>query len=965
MAVLTEDALTVAVRRYFLNEEEGWENNCRRVAKFAASAEVPEKIAYWEEKFAEMIFDMKFLPGGRILRNAGKLKGNTFNCFVLGVEDDIVSIGDLLKHCLIVWADGAGVGVDFSPLRPVGASLKTKGGESSGLVSFVTAVDHIAKTIETGGSRRSAALAMVKVNHPEVEGFINAKLKDGVLSNFNISVAVNEEFLTAVEKGNGTKWDLEFGGRVYKTVDAKELWQKIMFNMLEHAEPGLINESNLVKNNSYFFDPISCVNPCSELPLGVWAACLLGSLVLPSFVKQKNTDLTGLAETIETAVRFLDNIIDVNYYSIQQVENKVKLGRRQGLGTMGLADYLFKKELRYGSPKALSEIERLYKFIRDKAYESSVKLAIEKGAFPRFDKVMYGKASFIRKLPASLRKSIKDHGSRAVTILTQPPTGCLVGNTLIPSNKGLLQIKDFNSINTTHPIKITSDFGISHFKKFYNQGEAETFTIETKKGYSLQGTADHRVRILSDGNGYLWKKLEDLEKGDWVVMKKNFIIDRKTWVRKEVAELLGFYMADGWWTVSGRGRRLYFSIHKKEVNYVLDLIEKSFGSTFVLNPIVRDLGDKSARIEVNSKKLFDWFDRYECVKKGAVNIFIPDIILSSSKEVIGGFIKGFLYGDGQFNKKYNVFRFNTISKVFVKQLQTVLLGLGFPSRLREEPINDSFMAIKGREIKQNFPCFRLELSNHYSKELSNFIDSKFTIHDVSPSFEIVPLFPDEINKLKSVRINKNKTFTTKSNYLNNEVDSNWFILNDLFIDIIDNVCKLKVERIYDIEIYEKTHTYVANGFITHNTTSLVAGVTSGIEPLFCKAYKRKDNIGERVYIHPLFKEFENSEIPEWFVDTFDLDPVDHFEIQSVIQRFTDGAISKTVNLPKETTVETLNDLLLEYIWDLKGVTVYRDGSREGQPLEPLEKDEIKEYMNKGSNSLMEEDVECASGTCDI
>ena len=570
--MLTDDALNVVRRRYFLNDEEGWEHNCRRVARFAASAEAPNQLSFWTEKFAEMIYNIKFVPGGRILRNAGRLKGSVFNCYVLPVEDDIQSIGDLLKNSLIIWSEGGGIGVNFSPLRPKGAPLKTKEGHSSGLVSFISVLDAAAGVIKVGGQRRAACIAIVKSSHPEIERFIDAKLKDGVLSCFNISVSVDQDFLNAVEKGNGTKWDLNFGGQDWGNVDAKELWQKIISNMIEHAEPGLINERNLAKNNSYYFNPVIATNPCGELGLGAWEACDLGSLVLPNFVKHKNTDLAGLAETIETAIRFLDNVIDVNYYSIFEIENKVKLGRRIGLGTMGLADYLFKKELRYGSPAAIAEVERLYRFIRDKAYEASIKLAMEKGVFPKFDKIAYGQASFIRKLRPSLRRSIKDHGTRNVTLMTQPPTG---------------------------------------------------------------------------------------------------------------------------------------------------------------------------------------------------------------------------------------------------------------------------------------------------------------------------------------------------------------------------------------------------------TTSLVAGVTSGIEPLFCKAYRREDNIGERIYIHPILKELGDKETPEWFVDVFDLTPTDHFETQAAVQRATDGAVSKTINLPKDTTTETLSDLVLEYIWDLKGVTVYRDGSRKGQVLKPLEKEEIKGYIDKGTNSLDEKDVDCVSGVCNV
>jgi len=204
---------------------------------------------------------------------------------------------------------------------------------------------------------------------------------------------------------------------------AEELWNKIVQNMIDSGEPGLINWNNFAKNNSYYFAPINAANACSELPLENYGICNIGSLVLPRFIKGTQTSWKELEDATRTAVRYLDNVIDVNHYLLPEIEVAAKNARRCGLGTMGLADYLFSKKLTYGSPKAITEVERLYKFIRDIAYHESMLLAQEKGAFPKFDKVDFGKASFVRKLPHSLRLDIKKHGIRNCTLLAIAPTG--------------------------------------------------------------------------------------------------------------------------------------------------------------------------------------------------------------------------------------------------------------------------------------------------------------------------------------------------------------------------------------------------------------------------------------------------------------------------------------------------------------------------------------------------------------
>ncbi len=596
---LSENALQIAESRYFLNGET-WETCTERVADAVAHPE-PSKQKY-KEKFHEMIHEMFFIPGGRIMRNSHRARGSMFNCYHLPIGDSIEEIGQFYKDALILWSEGGGVGCNFTSLRPEGSDILGKGGQSSGLVSFMVVADFISKVIESGGERRAAAIGHIDVTHPEIMNFIDAKLikpdvgswlredtpkeiikfvKEkvdiGALSHFNISVVVNNDFLEAAE--TNSSWDFQFKQKKYGTIQARDLWDKIVNNMVNCAEPGLINWSNFSKNNSWYFEPVLGSNPCGEAILGPYGVCDLGSLVLPNFITGTvNTNWVKLEQTIDLAVRFLDNVIDINKYTLKEIDISAHSSRRIGLGVLGVAEYLFAKKIRYGSEKAVVEIERLMRFIRDAAYKASIRLATEKGSFPKFDPVLFGKSSFIRKLPAMMRTDIKKHGVRNTTLMAIAPTG---------------------------------------------------------------------------------------------------------------------------------------------------------------------------------------------------------------------------------------------------------------------------------------------------------------------------------------------------------------------------------------------------------TISLLADYTSGIEPLFAKAYIRKDRVGERVYVHPKYKDLMDSDgkkIPDWLVDAFDLSPEDHFEIQCAVQKYVDGGVSKTINLPKDTKPEELSKLLLEYVYDLKGVTVYRDGSREGQILNSIPHQEaLKRYKNKTQIDIHPsmEDVACSTSGCEV
>lgn len=410
--------------RYAFKEDEDWQGLAERVGRGGASVEDGQRSKY-EEIFSQMIHDMLFLPGGRILRNIGRPRGTLFNCYVEPLEDSIEEIGQFQMNCGILWSEGGGVGTNASFLRPEDAPIVQKGGESSGPISFLKWANAGANCIKTGGARRAACLALMLVSHPDIFNFINAKLKEGELNCFNISVGVMEDFLDAVEAND--EWNLKWHHRMWRTVHARDIWNLVLENMVKCAEPGLINWDNLRNNNSYYFDPIVSTNPCGEVPLGAHGVCCLGSLVLPRFISKKNTNWKLMKETVYNAVRFLDNVIQVNQYpiTIPEIQRKAFDGRRIGLGFMGLAEYLFAKKVRYGSPEAIDEIEKLVKNIRNYAYEASIKIADEKGSFPKFDTKMYSKAHFIRGLPASIRMDIKKYGIRNVTLMAVAPTGTI------------------------------------------------------------------------------------------------------------------------------------------------------------------------------------------------------------------------------------------------------------------------------------------------------------------------------------------------------------------------------------------------------------------------------------------------------------------------------------------------------------------------------------------------------------
>jgi ribonucleoside-diphosphate reductase alpha chain len=419
-----------------------------RVAKAVAAAEPKKSRARWARTYAEAMADFAFLPAGRILAGAGSGRAVTlFNCFVMGrIEDDLASIFDNVKQAALTMQQGGGIGHDFSTLRPKGALVKSIGADASGPVSFMDVWDAMCRTIMSAGARRGAMMGTLRCDHPDIEAFIDAKSDPQRLRNFNLSVLVTDAFIRAVR--NGEPWPLVFEGKLYRTVDARALWDRLMRATYDYAEPGVVFIDRInALNNLNYCETISATNPCGEQPLPPHGACLLGSINLARlidkpFAPDARLDEARLEQLTATAVRFLDSAIDISNFPLPAQEQEAKAKRRIGLGVTGLADALILVGVRYGTPEAAALARRWMATIERAAYLASAGLAREKGAFPLYDAERFLAARNVQRLAGDVRAAIAQHGIRNGLLTSIAPTGTislLAGNV----SSGIEPVFDF------------------------------------------------------------------------------------------------------------------------------------------------------------------------------------------------------------------------------------------------------------------------------------------------------------------------------------------------------------------------------------------------------------------------------------------------------------------------------------------------------------------------------------------
>ena len=396
---LSQNAVKVLAKRYLLKNEQGRiietpARMFRRVAKAVAQAEAlyRRSTSKAEKEFYEMLTNLEFLPNSPTLMNAGTEIGQLSACFVLPVEDSIKSIFRAVENMAIIHQSGGGTGFSFSKIRPKGDIVRKTRGIASGPVSFMTVFDQTTEVIKQGGRRRGANMGILHVSHPDIVEFINSKTKENMLKNFNISVAVTEEFMNAVAK-NKEFWLVNpRTKKQVKMVSAKIIFELMIKSAWGQGDPGIvfIDEIN-DKNPTPSAGEIESTNPCGEQPLLPYESCNLGSINLSKMVRNSKTDWTKLKKTVRTAVHFLDNVIDTNKFPLEEIEEMTKANRKIGLGVMGFSEMLVKLKIPYDSEKATVFAEKLMKFITTEARKKSEELGKERGSFPNFDKSVYAK----------------------------------------------------------------------------------------------------------------------------------------------------------------------------------------------------------------------------------------------------------------------------------------------------------------------------------------------------------------------------------------------------------------------------------------------------------------------------------------------------------------------------------------------------------------------------------------------
>ena len=407
------------------------EDSWRRVARALAAAEPEAERGDWEQRFHAALKGFRYLPAGRILSGAGTSRSVTlFNCFVMGtIPDSLEGIFEMLKEAALTMQQGGGIGFDFTPIRPKGAPVAGVGADASGPLSFMDVWDAMCRTIMSAGSRRGAMMATMRCDHPDIEDFIAAKHAAARLRMFNLSVLATDAFMQAID--DDAPWELQFDGRIYRTVQARDLWNRIMRATYDYAEPGVIFIDRINRNNNlHYAETISATNPCGEQPLPPYGACLLGSINLAALVRDPfeaaaALDEAELTDLVATAIRMMDNVVDVSRFPLEAQRVEAKAKRRIGLGVTGLADALLMTGLTYGSDDAVAQTGRWMQAVQHAAYRASVDLARQKGAFPLFDRDEYLKGEVIRALPQDIRDGISKHGIRNALLTSIAPTGTI------------------------------------------------------------------------------------------------------------------------------------------------------------------------------------------------------------------------------------------------------------------------------------------------------------------------------------------------------------------------------------------------------------------------------------------------------------------------------------------------------------------------------------------------------------
>ncbi len=492
---------------------EMWDRIAREMANVEAT---DEKRKEWNEKFKWLLYDFKFIPGGRIMFGAGQpRKATLLNCYVVGIRDDsLESIFDWCKEAARTYSFGGGVGTDISILRPRGSHVNNSAVYSTGSISFMNLFSETTRTIGQK-ARRGALMITLSVDHPDIFDFIRIKRDMRNVRYANISVRITDEFMRAVESDSDfmLRYENDVIGRFERKVKARALWNELVQSARDWAEPGLLFWDAVKRDSPSEYNGMEVIttNPCSEQPLQNYAACDLGNInlsafVLDAFTDDARLDWDGFEKVTRYSVRFLDNVLDYNNdkHPLKAQSDATRNSRRIGVGVTGLGDMLVKLRIRYDSDQAIAFIDSLFDRMKTTAYDESVEIAKEKGSFPLFDKEKHVKMGFVKRLNPQLREKIYKSGIRNVAVLTIPPVGS--GSVLAGTSSGIEPIFAFSynrrseslsqeHFKVYHPLVLQY---MAHHAEIKEEGDLPEFFVPAHKikpefRVRMQGTIQKHI----------------------------------------------------------------------------------------------------------------------------------------------------------------------------------------------------------------------------------------------------------------------------------------------------------------------------------------------------------------------------------------------------------------------------------------------------------------------------------------
>ncbi len=874
------------------------------------------------------------------------------NCFVLPISDDMgrkdSGIFMTLRNAALIQQTGGGNGFAFSRLRPKGTVVKSSAGKATGPVGFLRVYDHAFGEIAQGGTRRGANMAVLRVDHPDVEEFITCKTDENAITNFNISVGITDAFMRAVEKDE--EWELvfpdvtapeydDFDGtledareqgipiKVYKKVRARDLFEKIARQAHHNGEPGVLfldraNRDNPVPHQYR----LEATNPCGEQWLGPYENCCLGSINLAKHATPEGgVDWEKLADTVRRAVRFLDDVVQANQYvpAVPQLKEAAHRNRRIGLGIMGLADLMYINGIRYGSKEAQEFAAQIMEFIRFHAMKTSIELARERGPFPGIKGSIYDPENLKWKPPTwpdwlgggpktdwgrpeldwnEIVEGIKKYGIRNAAQLTIAPTGCLVAGSMVVTDQGVLPIEALGNPRATQwqdvRFRVASEGGVREATKFYVNGVAHTIKVRTRRGYVIQATDGHRIRVW-ERDRLVWKRMDEIRPGMKVVLTATGLIGQPRRVpldnrlattfhpvpvhlpaemTPELAYLVGLFMGDG----SLKDRTLRFSLSKPDlIEHTVRLIEQVFQATpkVVRDPRARGL----VSIELHSRNVVEFWKRNGLAKRvpskdhtgKGYEPHIPLAILQTNDPAVyAAFLAGLLDADGTVHGGYHL-TWLTTHEHFHNQVKALLLALGVLTTTDFQTTGMSrARAFRLRTAHADAARRLWELLEPYTYRQHPAITVR------RPSLrDTVPITQEEYAQVHALVAAEERyrveawraqgfrasraslrhiVETYRTDMLNRGLERLVDVIDgDVFFDEVVDVEDGGWQETFDLSV-PGTHAYVAQGFISHNTISTVSGVEGyGCEPVFALAYYRyvNDEDGKRIrlrYVSPLF-----------------------------------------------------------------------------------------------------------------